>query len=58
MEETVALGRLTSYDQWKPWLSYIKAIALEAQIWQQINLELPEPEKPSPPLKPTPLGIR
>ncbi|KAJ9480567.1 hypothetical protein VN97_g12988 [Penicillium thymicola] len=61
MENTlaVALGRLTSYEQWKPWLSQIKAMALEADIWQQINPDLPiEPERPPPPSEPIPSEIR
>jgi hypothetical protein len=59
MEETVALGRLTSYDQWKPWLSYIKAIAIETQIWQEIDpSQSSEPQRPLPPSKPTPSEIQ
>lgn len=56
---SVALGRLTASDQWRPWISQIKAIALQGGIWDQINPELPiEPEAPSTPRRPVPSDIK
>lgn len=56
---SVALGRLTASDQWRPWISQIKAIAIQGDIWDQINPELPiEPEAPSAPRRPVPSDVK
>ena len=50
-----AIGvKLATEDDWHLWLSVVKNIALEAQIWQYINPRLPtEPPEPTEPQKPT-----
>lgn len=50
-----AIGvKLDNEGDWHLWLSAIKNIALEAQIWQYINPRLPtEPPEPTEPTKPT-----
>ena len=46
--------KLDDEGDWHLWLSAIKNIALEAQIWQYINPQLPtEPPEPTEPTKPT-----
>ncbi|KAJ5176978.1 uncharacterized protein N7482_002855 [Penicillium canariense] len=46
--------KLATEDDWHQWLSTVKTIALEAQIWQYINPKNPtEPPEPIEPQRPT-----